>query len=83
MLLLPYLAALIVAGWSWLHLPLLVAWLAGYLASFFALQAVKTGRVDRVRTQLFVYAGVALPLAAVVIVLRPAVLWYAPLTPRC
>jgi hypothetical protein len=78
MLLVPYLAGLIVTGWRWPHLPLLVAWLAGYLLSFYALQAVKTRRVQRVRGQLLVYAAVAAAAITVVIAARPGVLAVAP-----
>lgn len=79
MLLLPYVAALTVTGLRWPHLPLLGAWLAGYLFSYYALQAVKTGRPDRVRPQLLLYGTVAAVLAVPVLVVRPAVLGYAPL----
>jgi hypothetical protein len=34
-----------------LHLPLLAAWMAGYLGSYYALQAVKTRRLRRFRVQ--------------------------------
>ncbi|SCL23709.1 YwiC-like protein [Micromonospora rhizosphaerae] len=79
MLLLPYAAALTVTGPRWPHLPLLGAWLAGYLLSYYALQAVKTGRPDRVRPQLLLYGGATALLAAPVLLARPAVLGYAPL----
>ncbi|HET8681888.1 MAG TPA: YwiC-like family protein [Micromonosporaceae bacterium] len=78
MLLLPFLAALTVTGWHWLHAPLLGAWLAGYLGSYYALQAVKTRRPGRFRTPLLLYAAVAVPLVALVVTARPAVLLYAP-----
>lgn len=78
MLLLPYLASMVVTGPIWVHLPLLFAWLAGYLASYYALQAIKTRRVDRVRTPLLTYATTAAVLALLVASVRPAVLWYAP-----
>lgn len=78
MLVVPYLAALVVAGWRWLDLPLLLAWLSGYLLSYYALTAVKTHRPGRVRAQLITYAAVTVPLLAVVVAARPAVLRYAP-----
>lgn len=78
MLLVPYLAGVVAAGWRWPDAPLAVAWLAGYPLSYFAFQAVKTGRPGRWRAQLGWYAAVALPLAAVVVWARPQVLWYAP-----
>ncbi|MGR6318363.1 YwiC-like family protein [Micromonospora soli] len=79
MLLLPYAAAVWVAGPRWSHLPLLGAWLAGYLFSYYAMLAVKTGRPARVRPQLLVYGGTAALLVAPVVVARPAILGYAPL----
>ncbi|MFU8873811.1 YwiC-like family protein [Micromonospora sp. SL4-19] len=79
MLLLPYAAAVCVTGLRWPDLPLLGAWLAGYLFSYYALLAVKTGRTDRVRPQLLAYGGAAALLAAPVLLARPAVLGYAPL----
>lgn len=78
MLLLPYLAAVTVTGLRWPHLTLLGAWLAGYLASYYALQAIKARRLRRVRVQLAAYAAVAVPLTAITVAARPDVLWYAP-----
>lgn len=78
MLLLPYIAAVSVTGPAWPHLPLLGAWLAGYLFSYYALLAVKTGRADRVGPQLLTYGGVAVLFATVVLAVRPALLGYAP-----
>ncbi|GAA1627179.1 YwiC-like family protein [Catellatospora bangladeshensis] len=78
MLLVPYLAGLLVAGFRWLDLPLLGAWVAGYLLSYFALQAVKTGRLRRFGPQLALYGPVTAVLAAPVVVLRSAVLLFAP-----
>lgn len=78
MLLLPWLTGTIIAGFRWLDIPLLVAWLTGYLLSYYALLAVKTRRPSRVRTQLWVYATPTVVLGGLVLALRPAVLWYAP-----
>ncbi|MBO4208252.1 YwiC-like family protein [Micromonospora echinofusca] len=78
MLLLPYLAALAVTGVRWPHLPLLGAWLAGYLFSYYALQAVKTRRTDRVRPQLLRYGPVTVACAVPVLVAEPALLVFAP-----
>ena len=50
MLLLPYLAGL-QYGTTWLDAPLLVVWLAGWLASYYALLAVKTRRWRKVLTR--------------------------------
>lgn len=78
MLVVPYVAALVVAGTTWVDLPLMGAWLTGYLLSYYAFQAIKSRRPRRYRDQLVLYAALTLPLAAVVVWARPAVLWYAP-----
>ncbi len=78
MLLVPYLAGLVVAGFVWVDLPLLGAWLAGYLLSYYVFQAAKSRKVRRYRSQLLLYAVVAVPLAAVVVGFRPRVLVLAP-----
>ncbi|HEY8534280.1 MAG TPA: YwiC-like family protein [Micromonospora sp.] len=78
MLLVPYLAGLLVVGARWLHAPLLVAWIGGYLWSYYVFQALKSRRPRRFRAQLLVYGAVTLPAALLVLALRPAVLWYAP-----
>ncbi|MFG3300512.1 YwiC-like family protein [Micromonospora chersina] len=79
MLLLPYVAAVGVTGPRWLHLPVLGVGLAGYLFSYYALLAVKTGRPDRIRPQLLVYGGATALLGVPVLLARPAVLGYVPL----
>ncbi|MFG2057247.1 YwiC-like family protein [Micromonospora sp. NPDC048930] len=79
MLLLPYVTAVCVAGPRWPHLPLLGAWLAGYLFSYYALLAVKTGRPARVRAQLLAYGAATALLGLPVLLARPAVLGYAPI----
>ncbi|WP_328470189.1 YwiC-like family protein [Actinoplanes sp. NBC_00393] len=78
MLLVPYVAGLLVAGFRWPDVPLLGAWLAGYLFSYFAFQAVKTRRPGRVRKQLLLYGTVTAVLAVPVLWARPQLLWFAP-----
>ena len=78
MLLVPFLVGGLAAGPTWLHIPLLVAWLGGYLLSYYALLAVKTRRIARVRSQLVLYGAVTFPTALVVLVLRPELLLFAP-----
>jgi hypothetical protein len=78
MLAVPYLAGMLAAGYRWVDLPLAGAWLAGYLLSYFVFQAVKSRRPGRYRAQVLLYGGIAVPLAALVVAARPAVLWYAP-----
>jgi hypothetical protein len=77
MLLLPYLAGL-QFGLSWLHVPLLVTWLSGWLASYYALLAVKTLRPRRYWRQILAYGIVSAVAAAPLFALRPGMLWFAP-----
>ncbi|ATE55898.1 YwiC-like family protein [Actinosynnema pretiosum] len=78
MLLLPYLAGVLSAGWRWWDLPLLGAWLSGYLLSYFALQAVKTRRPGKFREQLTWYGAVTAAFALPVLVACPRLLLFAP-----
>lgn len=78
MLLLPYLAGVLVSGFAWPDLPLLGAWIAGYLLSYYVLQTIKTRRLSRFRPQIALYAPVTVVLAVPVVVARPALLWFAP-----
>lgn len=77
MLAVPFAAGLL-QGARWVHLPLLIAWIAGYLASYFALLAVKTRRLHRVRNRLVAYGSVAAAAGAIVVWQAPRVLWFAP-----
>ena len=79
MLLVPYLAGLLAAGFRRPDLPLLGAWLSGYLLSYFVLQAIKSRRPRRYRSPLSWYAPITAVLALPVVVACPRVLWYAPL----
>jgi len=78
MLLVPWLAGVLTAGFRWPHLPLLLAWLTGYLFSYYLLLAVKTRRPGRVRAQLWVYGLPTALLGGLVVASAPRVLWYAP-----
>jgi hypothetical protein len=78
MLVVPWAVGVACSRPVWLHLPLLVAWVGGYLLSYYALLAVKTRRPDRVASQLTVHGALTAVAATVVIVLRPAVLVFAP-----
>lgn len=78
MLVVPYLVGVLWAGPSWLQLPLLVAWLGGYLLSYYLFLAVKTRRPSQVTAQVLVYSAVTVPAALLVVVLRPELLAFAP-----
>jgi hypothetical protein len=78
MLLLPYLAGLLTAGFRGPDLPLLGAWLGGYLLSYYLLQAVKTRRIGRFRPQVILYATLTACFAVPVLAARPRLLLFAP-----
>lgn len=78
MLLLPYAVGVLAAGFAWVHVPLLVAWLAGYAASYFALLAVKTRRVGRVRAPLTLYGATLAVAGTVCLLARPGLVVFAP-----
>jgi hypothetical protein len=78
MLLLPYVVGIAAAGFRIADLPLLGAWLAGYLLSYFALLALKTRRPQRFREQLVWYGCITAVLAVPVLVVAPQVLLLAP-----
>jgi hypothetical protein len=78
MLLVPYLAGVLAMGFRWPDLPLLGAWLAGYLLSYFVLQAVKSRRPQRYRSPVSWYAPITAVLALPVILACPRVLLFAP-----
>ncbi|MFI1991829.1 YwiC-like family protein [Actinoplanes sp. NPDC020271] len=79
MLLLPYLAGVLTAGFRWPDIPLLLAWLSGYLLSYYASQALKTRRPGRFKSQMMWYGLSTALFAAPVILARPRVLLYAPI----
>ncbi len=78
MLLLPYLAGL-QFGLSWLHVPLLFVWLSGWLASYYALLAVKTLKLHRYWMQVLVFGIVSAVAAVPLFVTRPGLLWFSPI----
>ncbi|WP_433386096.1 YwiC-like family protein [Micromonospora sp. KLBMP9576] len=78
MLLVPWSAAVLVTGFRWTHLPLLGVWIAGYLLSYYVLQAIKTRRLSRFKPQLLLYGPTTAALGLLVVVIRPALLVYAP-----
>jgi hypothetical protein len=78
MLTVPFLVGVLTGGTAWVQLPLLVAWLAGYLLSYYVLLAVKTRRTGKVRRQVLLYGSLTLAACAPVLVLRPRLLLFAP-----
>lgn len=78
MLVVPWLAGVLAVGFRWPHLPLLGAWLTGYLFSYYALQALKTRRPRRFTRQLLVHGLPTVLLGGLVLAVRPQLLWFAP-----
>lgn len=79
MLVSPFLVGVLAASPRWVHLPLLALWLVGYFAFFAAGLWLKSGRRARFWPPLRAYGLATLPLAAVVLALRPDLLGWAPL----
>lgn len=78
MLLVPYVLGVACAGPSWWQLPLLVAWVSGYLLSYHLLIAVKTRRPSRVRPQLVLHTALTVVPGVAVLVAFPSLLWFVP-----
>ena len=78
MLTVPFLVGVAESGPTWVHLVLLVAWLSGYLLSYYAFLALKTRRPAKVRPQMVLYASIAAPAAVLALVARPPLLIFAP-----
>ena len=78
MLTVPFLTGVVSGGASLVQVPLLIAWLSGYLLSYYALLAVKTRRLARVRRQVLTYAAILVPCALAVLIVRPELLLAAP-----
>lgn len=77
MLVVPFVVGMAGSHPRWLHLPLFGAWIAGYLLSYFALQAVKSSRPGRYREPLLLYTALLAPCALAVLVRRPDLIRYA------
>ena len=78
MLVVPPVVGAIVGGWSWRHVVLLVAWLVGYLAYHAAGLWLRSGRRARYRRPVLVYGTAGLVLLAVLLVVAPHLLVWAP-----
>jgi hypothetical protein len=74
----PFVAGMLTAR-SWTLVPLLVAWVSGYLAGYFLLLALRTRRPGAaIAPPLAVYGGIAASAVTLLVLLRPLVLYYAP-----
>lgn len=79
MLLAPFVVGVLLSEPTWVHVPVLVAALAGYSLVYFTLVALKARRAGRYRSQIALYSAIALPAAAVSLVACPGL---AVLTPQ-
>jgi len=77
MLAVPFLLGVAASGWSWVHLPLLVAWYGGYLASYNLFAVVHVRRPEQYRIPLLTYGAVTAVAGSVVLLAVPAVAWFA------
>jgi hypothetical protein len=77
MLLLPFGIGVIRGGPGWIHVPLLVAWLGGYLFSYYGQLAIKTRRPARVRPQLLGYGAATAVAGLAVLAAEPSLAWWA------
>ena len=78
MLAVPFVVGATAAGWRWLHLTLLLGWVVGYLFAQALGQWLKSRRKARYREPVLVYGAVLVPLAAIVVLAAPRLLWFAP-----
>lgn len=74
----PFGIGMLRGGPGLIHLPLLLAWVSGYLATYYTLLAIKTRSVSQVRRQLLGY-GAAAGLASIpVLLMRPSLVLAVP-----
>ncbi len=74
----PLLVGVLAGGAAWVQLPLAALWFTGYFAFFATGLWLKSGRKERFRPPVLVYAAACVPLAAVVLVLAPGLVRWAP-----
>lgn len=78
MLAVPFLVGVLRGGPAWPQVPLGVAWLVGYLGFAAAGLWLRSRRRPAYRTPVLVYGAVSLLAGIVTLVLRPDLLWWAP-----
>lgn len=76
MLVVPFLLGMFTANPGWIHLLFFIGWLLAYLFSYPLLQWMKTGKSERYRQPVVLFAAVLLPVAAALLWLRPELIWY-------
>lgn len=75
---LPIVLGLTVSPWSWAVLPLAVAWVAAYPWSYAAFGLVRARRPGRFRRPFLVWSAVLLTSGALLLAVRPWLLWWSP-----
>ncbi|MBD7917692.1 YwiC-like family protein [Cellulomonas sp. Sa3CUA2] len=78
MLVVPPVVGAAVAGWSWRHVLLLVAWLVGYLAYHAAGLWLRSGRKPRYRAPVLAYGAAGLVLLGLLLAVAPHLLVWSP-----
>lgn len=76
MLIIPFWLGAYAGGVSWIHVPLFIAWLALYLATYPLLMAVKTKRKEPYVPVAIRYGAIAAPALAVSLWQRPALVFF-------
>lgn len=71
----PLLLGLTVSGWSWLLLPLLLAWVAAYPFSWALTGRLAAPRPQRFDRPLVLWSALVVPPAVLLVVLRPWLVW--------
>ncbi len=75
----PFAVGVAASGPAWVQVPLLLAWVAAYQVSHYALLGLATHQPARVRSRLLASTAVAAPSAAIVLAVRPSLWAFAPL----
>lgn len=78
MISIPALSGVVLAGWDWIHLPLLLFWWAGYFAFQAGALWLKSRRKPRYLPPLRTYSLVAAAFGIVVALMKPALVLWAP-----
>lgn len=78
MITIPALSGVVLAGWEWVHLPLLLFWWVGYFAFQAGALWLKSRRKARYLPPVRTYALAALPFGLAVLLLRPELALWAP-----
>ncbi len=78
MITIPALTGVVVAGWAWVHLPLLIFWWLGYLAFQAGALWLRSRRRTRYLPPLRAYALLAAPAGIATLAMRPALALWAP-----